>query len=118
MTLFADGVTSSLQTALGALSYRQQVTSQNIANSATPGYHAKRVSFEDSLAAAQAAGADPMAATQVASYDAGTPADASGNTVAMDAETIDLQQESLQYSSVAQALTYKFSVMRAAIGNA
>jgi flagellar basal body rod protein FlgB len=114
MTLFADGVTSSLQTALGALSYRQQVTSQNIANSATPGYHAKRVS----LAAAQAAGADPMAATQVASYDAGTPADASGNTVAMDAETIDLQQESLQYSSVAQALTYKFSVMRAAIGNA
>jgi flagellar basal-body rod protein FlgB len=38
-----------LQSALGASSLRQQVTSNNLANSEVPGYKAKQVMFEDIL---------------------------------------------------------------------
>ena len=50
-----DSVTSAaLTSALNGLSLRQQPIADNIANVNTPGYHAKRVQFEDALAASVA----------------------------------------------------------------
>lgn len=51
MSLF-DKTTSALQTSLAMRQIRQNVTSSNIANHETPGYHAKKVDFEEALARA------------------------------------------------------------------
>jgi flagellar basal-body rod protein FlgB len=51
MSLF-DKTTSALQTSIGMRQIRQNVTSSNIANAETPGYHAKKMDFEEALARA------------------------------------------------------------------
>ncbi len=51
MSLF-DKTTSALQTSLGMRQLRHNVTSSNIANAETPGYHAKKLDFEEALSRA------------------------------------------------------------------
>jgi flagellar basal-body rod protein FlgB len=110
-----DVTTSGLERALQGLSARQQATAANIANAQTPGYRAQRVTFEDSLASAMNSG-DPQSAS-IDTLDAGTPANITGNTVQLDAEVTDLQKESLQYQAVASAISFKYSLLRTAIGS-
>ena len=50
-TLF-DKTTNALQTSLAMRQMKQNVTSANIANAETPGYHAKKIDFEEALARA------------------------------------------------------------------
>jgi flagellar basal-body rod protein FlgB len=110
-----DVTTSGLERALQGLTARQQATAANIANAQTPGYRAQRVTFEDSLASAMNAG-DPQNAS-IDTVDAGTPANITGNTVQLDAEVTDLQKEGLQYQAVASAISFKYSLLRTAIGS-
>lgn len=112
--MFNDAVTRGLEVALDGIAERQRVASANIANAATPGYRARRVAFEADLARAFAAG-DP-AAVRIATNDAGTPARADGNTVAMEEETTSLITSGLQYQSLISALNFKFASLRSAIG--
>jgi len=110
-----DVTTSGLERALQGLTARQQATAANIANAQTPGYRAQRVNFEDSLASAMNAG-DPQDAS-INTVDAGTPANITGNTVQLDSEVTDLQKEGLQYQAVASAISFKYSLLRTAIGS-
>jgi flagellar basal-body rod protein FlgB len=113
--LFTDRVGSGLERALDGVAERQRTTAANIANSATPGYRAQRVSFEDSLASAMSdSSSDPSSAT-ISTLDAGTSADANGNTVHLDAEVTDEQREGLQYQALAQAMSMKLSTWRSAL---
>jgi flagellar basal-body rod protein FlgB len=113
--LFTDSVTAGVQRALDGVSQQQQTTAANIANSATPGYRAQQVSFEDSLSAAMANGDDPSQAA-ITTSDAGTPADATGNTVSLDNEVVAQQKEGLQYQALAQAMTFKLGLWQKALG--
>jgi flagellar basal-body rod protein FlgB len=110
-----DSTTSGLMRALQGITAQQQSTAANIANAQTPGYRAQRVTFEDSLASAMNSG-DPQDAS-IDTVDAGTPASITGNTVQLDSEVSDLQKESLQYQAVAQAVSFKYSLLRTAIGS-
>ncbi|MES3039364.1 MAG: flagellar basal body rod protein FlgB [Bdellovibrionota bacterium] len=49
MSIF-DKTTNALQTTLGMRQMKHTVTSANIANAETPGYHAQKMDFEDALA--------------------------------------------------------------------
>ncbi|HEY2042596.1 MAG TPA: flagellar basal body protein [Jatrophihabitans sp.] len=105
-----DDITSvTLQTALSALSTRQRVSANNIANIETPNFKAGTVSFEDSLRAAVAAG-DPSQATisQAVSTDGAT---ANGNNVNLDTETLTDEKTQLQYSLLSGAMSAKFGLL-------
>ena len=114
MELFTDRVGAGIERALDGVAEQQRTTAANIANAATPGYRAQRVSFQDSLQAAMDSGSDPRGAA-ISSGDANTPADLSGNTVQLDAEVADQQKEGLQYQALAQAMTFKLGLWRTAI---
>jgi flagellar basal-body rod protein FlgB len=108
-----DAVSRALQIALDGAAERQRVVAANIANAATPHYRAREVSFEDSLAAA-VDGGDPGAAVVSAGY-ADTPADAQGNTVDLQQQLTEQSRTGVLYEALAQAASYKMSVVRAAI---
>jgi flagellar basal-body rod protein FlgB len=112
--LFTDRVGSGIERALDGVAEQQRTTAANIANTATPGYRAQRVSFQDSLLDAMNTGGDPRNAA-ITRSDANTPADISGNTVQLDAEVVDQQREGLQYQALAQAMTFKLGLWRTAI---
>ena len=114
MELFTDTVTSAVERALDGVSQRQRVTANNIANVATPGFRASRVAFEEDLADAVRRGAPGQSNSSV--VDAGTPARADGNNVSLEDETQIMITSGLQYQALVQALNYKLSVIRSAIG--
>ena len=94
MELFTDTASAGIERALDGVAAQQRATAANIANAATPGYRAQRVSFADNLASAMASGQDPRSAA-LTTQDAGTPADLSGNTVQLNTELTNQQREGL-----------------------
>jgi flagellar basal-body rod protein FlgB len=112
--LFTDRIEAGLERALDGVSMRQRVTAKNIANSMTPGYHAQRVDFEQSLASAISSGDDPSQAAISISDSGGTPGP-DGNTVVMEHEVTDLQRASLQYQAVIDAVNFKLGVLGKAV---
>lgn len=114
MTLFTDGVTSAVETALSGVARRQRVTADNIANVNTPGFRAAQVDFEGELARAVADGRPEGAEVTVS--PTGAPGDVNGNNVSLDRETATLVKSGLQYDALVAALNYKFNVLRTAIG--
>jgi flagellar basal-body rod protein FlgB len=114
--LFTDRVSAGVERALDGVAQQQRTTAANIANAATPGYRAQSVSFQDSLMAAMNDGDDPSNAA-ITTGDAGTPADANGNTVELDKEIVDQQREGMQYQALAQAMTFKLGLWQKALGS-
>ena len=114
MELFNDAVTSAVERALDGVSQRQKVTANNIANVATPGFKASRVTFEESLASAIQGGDPNRARADV--NEADTAARADGNNVLLEEETQILIKSGLQYEALVQALNYKFNALRSAMG--
>ncbi|MDQ1632820.1 MAG: flagellar basal-body rod protein FlgB [Frankiaceae bacterium] len=111
--LFNDIAGASVERALDGVAAQQRATAANIANAATPGYRAQRVSFADNLASAIASGQDPRSAA-LSTQDANTPADLSGNTVQLNSELTNQQRESLQYQALAQAMSFKLGLWKSA----
>lgn len=111
--LFDDTVSSALNRALDGTAVRQRTTAENIANVMTPGYQAKRVQFESALAAAVQSG-DPSS-VQATTTTSGAPAREDGNNVVLEDETSTLLKSGLQYQALAQAVSFKHSVLRAAV---
>lgn len=105
--MFDDVAGVTLGSALSALSARQRITADNIANIDTPNFSAKRLSFEASLAAA-VAGGDPTSfdVTVNASDDL---ANANGNNVSLDDETVIAMKDTLRSQVLASALTAGFA---------
>jgi flagellar basal-body rod protein FlgB len=105
-----DDVTSTtLATALAAVSQRQRVSANNLANLETPGYQAQQVSFEDSLRAAVAAG-DPASA-QVTISATGDPEGVNGNNVSLGGEILTEQKATTQYQLLTTAISAKFDLI-------
>lgn len=104
-----DIATVTLQTAVGGLSIRRQVTANNIANLQTPGFTAGAVTFEASLADAVATG-DPAHA-RVATSSSTAAAGVDGNNVNLDDELVTATKTGLQQQLLTGALTSKFGLI-------
>jgi flagellar basal-body rod protein FlgB len=109
-----DDITAvTLHTALSGLAKRQRVVADNIANISTPGFHAGRVSFEDSLRSAVAAGTPADATVSVASSLEPTRED--GNNVNLDREVLSNIDTNLRYQTMLRAVDEKFGLLRSVI---
>ena len=113
MEIFTDGVTAAIEGALSGVAERQRVAAHNIANVATPGFRASRVSFEEDLAAALDGGRPGEVVPSVTA--AATPARADGNNVSLDDETKIMITSGLQYQALVEALNHKLGLLRTAI---
>ena len=103
---------SALSSALDGLSLRQRTIADNIANVNTPGYHARRVRFEEALAASVAAGDGRATATTARSLE---PTRLDGNNVNLDTETLSNIDTVLRYQFAAQAVDGSFASVRTAL---
>lgn len=113
MPLFDDGATLALGRALDGVSLRERVIANNMANVMTPGFRAQRVDFEASLAGAVAAGDPRSARADVVAT--GGAAREDGNNVDAEGEMSSLMRAGLQFQAAAQAMTFKYAVLRTAI---
>ena len=115
------------QKTLDNLWQRQQMTLQNIANTDTPGYKAKRVSFEDELRKSLSA-FDNVRQTKVRemaneiknsklwiheSTEESERLD--GNNVQADVEQLELARTQIQYDYALRQITDEFSRLRTVI---
>jgi flagellar basal-body rod protein FlgB len=109
MSVLDDVASLTLQTAVSGLGMRQQVTANNIANLETPGFTARNVDFESSLADAVATG-DPSAAAVVTSNSTDAPG-VNGNNVSLDNEVVTATKTGLQEQLLTGALTAKYGLI-------
>ncbi len=103
---------SALTSALDGLSLRQRAIADNIANINTPGYHAKRVAFEEALAAAVRSGDGRVSPSVAESLE---PTRLDGNNVNLDTETLSSIDTVLRYQFASQAVNGSFSSVRTAM---
>lgn len=114
MQIFTDRTTAALHASLTGEAQRQRVISDNIANVNTPGYKAKRVSFEDSLA--RALDGQGSSTVSISRSPAEPWASLNDNTVSLEQETTDLVKSGLHYEAIVTAVNHKFNVLSSAIG--
>ncbi len=127
-----DKTTDALAASLNFRTIRHNVTSSNIANAETPGYHAKKVDFEDALARAidleglnKAGGDAPehfamgTGAISRARADVYDNPEAQitndGNTVELEKEMAALQENTILYKAALQLMNKKIGAMKYAI---
>ena len=114
MTLFTDGVQRALERAMDGVALRQRVMSQNVANAMTPGYQAQKVEFEGALSDAVRSGSG-IGSVSPTVTGTGAAAREDGNNVEIESETSSLMRSGVQYQALAQAMSFKFSVLHTAI---
>ncbi|MCG2621627.1 flagellar basal body protein [Arthrobacter sp. I2-34] len=108
-----DSVSSvALESALDGLALRQRAIANNIANVNTPGYHAKRVAFEDALSRSIQLGDGHADATTARSLE---PTRTDGNNVNLDTETLSNVETVLRYQFAARAVEGQFTSVRTAM---
>jgi flagellar basal-body rod protein FlgB len=108
-----DSVSSvALNSALDGLALRQRVIADNVANIQTPGFQARRVSFEAELSQAVRTGDGAVTATVARSLE---PTREDGNNVNLDTETLLNVDTNLRYQLATQAISGQFSSVRAAM---
>lgn len=99
--------------ALDGLHARQKVTAENIANAGTPSYRPLAVSFEDSLRAAAAQGAEAIASVTPRTHQApqsGIPGD-----MRLDLEIATAAQTSMRYGALIDFLSRQMALHRAVV---
>ncbi len=127
-----DRTTDSLAAALNFRSLRQNVTASNIANAETPGYKAKKLDFEDALVRAldleginaennagpddiaMGSGAISRAKADIYENPEGNVTN-DGNTVDMEREMANLQENSILYKAALQLINKKLGALRYAV---
>jgi flagellar basal-body rod protein FlgB len=109
--VFDDVSSSALGVALDGLALRQRVIADNIANIETPGYHARRVKFEEALGSAVSAGAAPESVQPTVGQSL-EPTRLNGNNVNLDEETLSNVDTGLRYQLALRAMDSKFSLLR------
>lgn len=111
-----DAVSSVLATALDGLATRQDVIADNIANVDTPGFRARAVDFESSLASALQRGEMPAGGVTPTSVPTDAPAGLDGNNVDLRKESLAAMQTQFQYQMVTRAVSDRFSMITTAAG--
>lgn len=106
--------TELLAAALRGLEAQRQAAEHNIANVETPGFKARRVSFERALGEAIAAG-DPSRAT-ISTTHSTLPGRIDGSNVDLDDEMRALEINALQQQLINTAINARYSRLRASIG--
>jgi len=108
-----DSVTSlALRSALDGLALRQRTIANNIANVNTPGFHAKRVTFENALARSVAMGNGSAGTTTETSLE---PTRLNGSNVNLDTETLSNIDTVLRFQFAARAVEGPFTGIRTAL---
>jgi len=103
---------SVIRTAVQGKALRNEIITNNIANADTPGFRAKRVDFEDSLA--QAIGNYPLPSNRIVDLSGVTKTVAlrdhdtffrlDGNNVDIEREMVMLYQNSMKYETLISSL--------------
>lgn len=108
-----DSVTGvGMRNALDSLMLRQQVIADNISNINTPGYLARRVTFEDSFANALHAGRGEYRTDVRRSLE---PTRLDGNNVNLEWETLANIDTNLRYQVAIRSVDGEFSRLRTAM---
>lgn len=130
MSSIFDKTTDALAASLRMRQVRHNVTSANIANAETPGYHAKKVDFEDALARVidlsrlsegTSAQNEPgiknnLNAITADVYDNPDAAiNNDGNTVDLEKEMSALAENSILYKSALQLINKKMAALKYAV---
>jgi flagellar basal-body rod protein FlgB len=129
MSQLFDKTTSALGTALNMRLMKHNVISGNIANAETPGYHARKLDFEEALARALdidgvrgmstshgdhfAVGGGSMEKVRPDIYE--NPEGAvnnDGNTVDMEREMSSLSENTVMYKAALQLIHKKLAALR------
>jgi flagellar basal-body rod protein FlgB len=128
-----DRTISVLQKSLDLRSQKQQVIAGNIANAETPGYSARKMSFEDDLRQAletpqlssrsQNSKHFPIGGINIQSVQGTIEREiddsplGDGNNVSVDEEMLDLAENQLLYEAGAQILKKKLTLLKYAASN-
>ena len=112
--MLTDSTQVAVERALSGVAERQRVSAHNLANAVTPGFRSQRVAFEEALGEALSAGRVGQAA--ISTTAANTAVGINGNDVSVEEETTILLESGVRYEALAEALNYKFGLLRTAIG--
>ena len=125
-----DRTYQAIAKSLDLRAQKQSIIASNIANSETPGYKAKRIDFESSLANALELENAPMLRTNSKHMTAGgeignvTPeiyndpnnvVREDGNSVDRDAEMVSLAQNQIEYSAAIELAKRKLAMIKYSI---
>lgn len=128
MSNLFDKTTGALGTALNMRLIKHNVTSSNIANAETPGYHAKKIDFEEALARAlDIDGLRGMSTSSAEHFTVGgksarvrpdiyeNPEGAinnDGNSVDLEREMSNLAENTIMYKAAMQLINKKLAALR------
>lgn len=129
MSQVFDKTSQALAASLKFRSLKHNVTSANIANAETPGFKAKKLDFEDALARAVdlngmrglttsdpehfAVGGGSVANTRADIYDnPDGPVTNDGNTVDLEQEMANMQENSILYKAALQLMNKKLGSLK------
>lgn len=124
-----DKTTNALASSIGLRQVRQNVISSNIANAETPGYHAKKMDFEDALSRAlDLDGANALSTSNEKHFAVGglsitktrpdiyeNPEGAvnnDGNTVDLEKEMSALSENAIMYKAALQLINKKMAALK------
>ncbi len=118
-----DQITSLLTTFLNVQSKRAEITSTNIANAETPGYHAQELDFATYLTQAAENATAPLGqgvsplqdGTRVVEQALPEMIRMDGNTVDMQREMSTLSETGMQFLAGTQMLQSRLRLLRSAI---
>ncbi len=128
-----DRTVEALAKTLDFRTQKQTVISSNIANAETPGYQAKTIDFEDSLARALTLDEAPMDQSAAGHMTAGGEVNSvvaeiynnpnnvvreDGNTVNRDEEMVALAENQIMYNAAAELVKKKLALLRYSISDA
>ena len=112
----SDPVGAALHSALDALSYRQRVTANNIANADTPNFVAQKVDFESALGSAMEDGSYRRGDVTASVTSSTAQAGADGNNVDIANETMTAMQSTFTYQLLSRAAGDRYGLITTAIG--
>lgn len=133
MSNLFDKTTNALATSLAMRQLRHNVTTANIANAETPGYHAKKMDFEEALARSiDLDGLRGMSTSNAEHISVGGASAAvrpdiyenpegainnDGNTVDLEKEMSALSENAILYKTALQLINKKMAALKYAIGD-
>lgn len=129
-----DKTTNALATSMRMRQMRHNVTSSNIANAETPGYHAKKMDFEEALGRAlDMDGANSLSTSSKEHFAVGGVSVAKarpdiyenpegevsndGNTVDLEKEMSALSENAIMYKTALQLINKKMAALKYAAGD-
>ncbi len=110
-----DKTSLTLQAATNLRKLRQELISSNIANAETPGFHAKKMDFEEALANAASGlgGSEAVKNVRADIYDNPEAAvNNDGNTVNLEKEMAALAENTILYKAAIQLMNKKLASLR------